>query len=290
MAIRSVSLFLMTSLLTTLLSTTLMFVAPLPARFLRLKFGRWLYWSFAVLSALLLYFVQPQWALFQFSLLLVVGIYSDLESLKIPVFASAFSATTITTLSFLFLVNAWSVSQGLSLSDLLKGHMTQAMEAAGGLTSVPSASVNLDTVIHLLPAFVSIFFMFLLFISLVFVKANHREPLTLFRAPDYLMWPTIACIAGTFFISSEQNFMLQKAFENGLYAFLAIYYFQGLSVMGFFMARSPLNYFVKSILFLIAALYAFSILIAVGVVDFWMDFRKMWLKNLLNQNRRTQGE
>lgn len=266
-----------------------MFVAPLPARFLHLQFGRLAYWAFTLASSAALAVWQPQWALFQFTLLLVVGLFTDLEQLHIPTFYSAIASVFISVISFILLVTAWARFQGTRLVAFLNEHLAEALTAAGQMQNVET-TIKPEYILSMMPALLSIMLMFLIFVSLVFVRSGRREPLTAFKTPDVLIWPTIMTLAGTFLINPDEYFYAQKLSANLLYIFGAAYYFQGLSVLGFFFKRFRMNYFLKAVIFFVLGFHLFMVVIGIGVSDFWFNYRKTWYKGLMKREstRRTK--
>lgn len=274
----------------TLLTSSVVFFASLAARLMRLQFGRKPYWAFAIVSSLALSFVSPVWAFYQVMVLLLVGLYADLEEQGIPLFYTAMFAVGMTTTAGFLLLGAWAKLQKMSLTAFLTSQINTAMEAT---KKIPNFQWVLEPqqIVFLVPAFIAIALMFLIFMSLVFVRrpttqgmARVVEPITEFHAPDSMVWVFISAIAVYFLWQSPQdNRLLQNISLNLVYLTTAIYYFQGLSIVGFFFKRMQLNYFLKAGLFFLISVHLFAVVVGLGLSDLWFNYRSKWYnKKMVN--------
>lgn len=282
---KNLGLFIMASALTTMLSVVFMLMAPLPARYLRLSYGRVFYWAFAIISSSALMAVSPAWALSQFICLLVVGIYSDLEQVKLPMFYAALSSVILSGLSLFFLLSVWAKTQQKGLSGLLKGYINEVMLASEKVQRLP-VEITPEMVLAVFPAIVGFMMMALLFMAVFFIKPqqNSSEKLSSFRAPDNVIWLFIISMAGTFLLDPAKGFYLHKFMSNAFYLLAAVYYFQGLAVLGFFFKRIRLHYFLKAGMFFIFAFHLFIFVAVLGLSDVWFSYRSKWHKKVVNNN------
>lgn len=280
--------FIVMSVLTTLLSATVTFAAPLPARLLRLNYGRWVYWAFTILSSAALVPLSLPWAISQFILLLAIGLFTDLEQMNIPMFYSALSSILISGLSLVLLIIMWARVNGMGLTAVLKTKIDEALSVTQKMQSM-DMPITSDQVLSMFPAVIAISLMLLIFVSLVFGKPGDRkERLTAFQVPDFMVWLFIGAMAGTFLIDGEtpdeKHFWVQKAFCNLLYVTSAGYYFQGLAVVGFFMKRLKVHYFLKAAVFLVLSLHLFIFVAAFGLSDVWFSYRSKWHRKTVKNN------
>jgi hypothetical protein len=281
---KSVGIFFLTSILTMLLSATVMFIAPLPARFLRLSYGRTPYWIFTLVSTMAVVPISMAWSLSQFILLLTVGLFTDLEQLKVSTFYSAVSAVFISSVSFLFLLGTWARTQHTDLKTMLNAKISEFLTMT---QRVQSAEFPLEAaqVVSLLPALIAISLMLLIFVSAIFIKAGSRQhALTAFKVPEYIIWFFIPALAGTFLVDPVKHFWLQKTLCNGLYILGAAYYFQGLAIVGFYLKRLKLNYFIKVALFFVLTVHLFVFVAAFGLSDVWFSYRSRQYKKMIKDN------
>lgn len=283
---KNLGLFVLVSALTTALSAALMLMAPLPARYLRLSFGRTAYWLFAVASSTALFFFSPAWALSQFILLLLIGLYTDLEQNKVPTFYAGVISVFFSSVSLFFLLGTWARSQQTSLVPLIKGYVETALQASQKIQQLP-VHVTAEAVMGAFPALVSFVLMVMVCISVLFVKPQSKtEKISAFRAPDSLIWVFIMALAATFLLDVQKAFYVQTAASNLLYFCGAIYYFQGLAVAGFFLQKMRVNYFLKAGLFFVLAFHLFVFVAVLGLSDVWFSYRSKWYKKLLKDNPR----
>lgn len=281
---KSVGVFLSISLLTTLLSATLIFFAPLSARFLRLNFGRAAFWIFALVSSSLISAWSLPWALSQFIVLLAVGLFTDLEEMKLPLFYSALSSVFISGLSFILLITVWAKSQKTDLASILKLRINEAIAMT---QKMQSAELPLGTpeVLALFPALVAISLMLVVVIGAMFVKGGGRqEKLTAFKVPEAVIWVFIGALAGTFLVDVNKFFWIQKAFCNALYVVSAFYFFQGLAVVGFILQRMKVNYFLKVAMFFLLTFHLFIFVAAFGLSDVWFGYRSRLYRKVVKTN------
>lgn len=269
----------------TLLTSTFVLMAPLAARFLRLNFGRWPYWIFAALSPLALLIFVPQWAFYQSVILLLVGIFADLEEQKLPLFYSAASSVALTVLTFLLMLMGWAKYQQTTLVPFLKQHIATTVELAQKLPNF-DLKVDIQQILLLTPALIAISMMTLVCLSLIFVKSKPEgtERLTEFRIPDHAIWVLIAALAGVFLLKMPEQFVAQKICLNTLYIMAAGYYFQGLSILAFFFNKMRMNYFFKAGLFFILGVHLFVFVVGLGLSDLWFNYRSRgYKKELMNR-------
>lgn len=232
--------------------------------------------------ALLVFF--PQWALAQMSVFLLMGLYSELESQKVSRFYSALSAVAISVLAVFFSLSLWSQSQKIALSTFLKKQIASTVMLSPQMKGL-SSSVDATQIVSVMPAFLALIFMILVFFGILFVRQEGRQDkLSTFKIPEHLVWTLVLALAGTFLLDVQKVFILQKVAVNILFVLLCFYYFQGLAVLGFFMHRARLNYFLKVAIFFVLAFHLFAVVVALGISDVWLNYRAKILKNYVKNN------
>ena len=276
--------FILISLLTTMLTASFLFMAPLGARYLHLSFNRFFYWSFSLVSTAALLVVFPQWALAQMSVFLLMGLYSELEAQKVSRFYAALSAVAVSVLAVFFSLSLWSQSQKIALSTFLKKQIANTVMLSPQMKGL-SSTVDATQIVSVMPAFLALIFMILVFFGVLFIRQEGRhDKLSTFRVPDQLVWVLIVALAGTFLLDVQKVFVIQKMAVNVLFVLLCFYYFQGLAVMGFVMHRARFNYFLKVAIFFVMAFHLFAVVVAIGVSDVWFNYRARILKNYVKNN------
>jgi hypothetical protein len=150
-----------------------------------------------------------------------------------------------------------------------------------------SLSVQVDAmqVVTILPAFVAFLLMILIFFAVLFIRPEgKKEKMTTFKVPEGTIWFFTLALAGSFLIDPNKAFLLQKTSYNILFICSALYYFQGLAVLGYVMDRLRVNYFLKVAIFFIMAFHLFALVVALGLSDVWFGYRSKVIKNLIKNN------
>ncbi len=278
------SQFAVVSLLTTLLTASFLFMAPLGARYLHMSYGRWQYWLFAAVSTTGLIFVFPQWALAQGIVFLLMGLYAELELQKVSRFNAAFSAVATTLVAAFFAMTVWAQSKNVGLITFLKNQVSETMLASPQIKDLP-VPIEAMQIVTMLPALVAFLMMILVCFGVLFIRPlGKKEKITSFQVPDNMIWVLIASLAGSFLVDPIKMFVLQKVCFNLLFVCSAAYYFQGLAVLGFLMDRVRMNYFFKVALFFVLGFQLFAAVVALGVAEVWFNFRSKVFKNLIKSN------
>lgn len=97
----------------------------------------------------------------------------------------------------------------------------------------------------------------------------HRDYLRKWRAPEWLVWPTLLC--GLFLVWEQEPFTLIAG--NLLKPILVIYFFQGMSILAYFLdslrVRGPL----RVLLYGAGILFLVPMVVSFGFFDLWFNFR-----------------
>ncbi len=262
----------LSSVLGLVLSYTFVVLAVLPIRYLRLQFGRSVFWTVALMgSGSLLLFGFWQWAGVYLTLCLLIGSYRELEEKKLSLFTSSLLAISITltgamTLFFSFLKitkNDWQSFLLLKTKPLMD--QFQQLPRFQGLSS--------ETVIWYLPSGLIITLMMILFISLTISPTGkaQRKTLLRFKLPDFLIWAFIFGL-GLAFIPAQQSLISFVGF-NLLIITLAAYFFQGLAVFVCFLDRFEIHGFWRLLALFLIFFQMFLFVCGLGILDYWFDFR-----------------
>jgi uncharacterized protein YybS (DUF2232 family) len=96
--------------------------------------------------------------------------------------------------------------------------------------------------------------------------------LTLWKAPENLVWLLIA--SGLMLLAPIE--ILETIGTNLLIICCLIYFFQGLAIAGFFFRRKKVPVFFRWLfyMFIVVQQYVVILVIAFGLFDIWVDFRK----------------
>lgn len=99
------------------------------------------------------------------------------------------------------------------------------------------------------------------------------ENLKIWKAPEILVWVLIACGFSAFIIPGWLGILGL----NGLLILGLIYFFQGISIVSFWLDRKSAPPFLKAVIYTFIAIQQYlAVIIAVlGLFDLWFDFRKI---------------
>ncbi len=89
------------------------------------------------------------------------------------------------------------------------------------------------------------------------------------RAPEWLVWPTIITGVTVLFDLGAASEWGQNLFKF----FMAIYAIQGISVLAFFFNHWKVHRFLQALGYIVAILLVMPLLLAIGFFDLWFDFR-----------------
>jgi uncharacterized protein YybS (DUF2232 family) len=103
-----------------------------------------------------------------------------------------------------------------------------------------------------------------------------QEELTLWKSPEYLVWLVIA--SGLMMLLPIED--LKVLGLNLLIVTGTIYFFQGLAIVGFYLVKWKLPFFVKGLVYTVLFLQQFASMAAavLGLFDVWFDFRRLTKK------------
>lgn len=263
--------------------------SPLPLVLSHFKKGRYWTWAAAAVNAILVYFAAGGVSLC-FYLVFVTSL-----SLSLPEWLlrrkrlEEVAVFSLVTLLFCGLVTALVYWQWTHLNPVseIRMQITAAVDFLA--QSVPQtahspALAELEDwkrdVLVEFPSVVAVFALVLTWVNLVIVlKANPsgiRKKLGLddaflkkWKAPEPLVWPTIAC--GFVFLAGNGQFANWAL--NGFKFLMAIYALQGLSILSFLFDVWSIRGFFRFTGFLISIFLMMPLLLSLGFFDLWFDFR-----------------
>ncbi len=272
----------MTSVLGLVLSYTFVVLAVLPIRYLRLQFGRSIFWAVALLgSGGLLLFHFWQWAGVYLTLCLLIGSYRELEERKLSLFMASISSIAITLtgalvlfFSFLKMTKTdWQTYLLLKIKPIMD--QFQQLPRFQGMSS--------ESVIWYLPSGLTIMLMLILFISLTISPTGkaQRKNLLSFKLPDFLIWSFILGVALSFIPAQES--LISFVGYNLLIISLASYFFQGLAVFVCFLDRFEIHGFWRLLALFLIFFQMFLFVCGLGILDYWFDFRSQTSQRKIKQ-------
>lgn len=103
-----------------------------------------------------------------------------------------------------------------------------------------------------------------------------RDFLRSYSSPEWLVWPSIVCIAGLVFEAGKAS----QVASNLLKPLLVIYFFHGMSILAYFLdsfrLRGPLRY----VLYSLGLIFLTPMIVSFGFFDLWFNFRSRFEPNV----------
>lgn len=242
------------------------------------------FWATAVLliAALLVAgntdFKISQTAIYVGAIWMTLGSYNELEKRGVNWRMTGLFAVLTGTL--FALAGYFLVLKDLGSIEAVK-EMLEPLIAAFA-KSAPNASITADDLVSLLPGIFMGSLVGALALGLmleskaakIFGVKRERVASSLrwleFRAPDAVIWTTLI----TALIAATSQTIWQTLSLNILFVTLTVFFFQGLAVVEFSMRYYRLGFFTRAMTYLLIILQLAPILVFVGFVDYWVDFRR----------------
>lgn len=263
----------------------------IPLRGFRLAAGGWAYWTVSLTAGVGL--VLGGWwflaALFM-SLVTVVGIYTDLEDRGYSLSASGFASVIITSLGLAGGFGLWAAVRGPTWPGVLVNQIETYLNSIPGWTE--KIQIEAKDIVAQLPSLTIVSLMIGLFLALLFQKRIMSlagmarivpQHLSRFAVPDFFIWTLIASLAGIFLGRSHPWAMAVGV--NLLNVSAVVFFFQGLAVVTTFLRALRVSWIWQTLVLVIFVTQLFVLVSAIGLVDYWMDFRLR-----LNRRRQQQTE
>ncbi len=249
-------------------------------RGLRVVAGENLYWTIGIgVSAAILAIGWPLFALFYFGLVLLIGVFSDLEEKGYDVTGAGLISS-----GFLFLAGGglfafWVSRQG---SDWLQNLVTRFEESIQ--TALPNMQLPIpaEEIVKNAPSLIFMIFGTALLFALLlenrvtkpFVRRSvNPRKLIFFRVPDFFIWiflPSVLLTFGKFEEFKKYEWIASNIFNICFF----LYFFQGLAVVASLFKRMKVSVIWRTLLMLFVALQLFVFVGVIGFADYWLDFRK----------------
>ena len=267
-----------------LLSMTTFVFGAMPMRAVRLAFGRLPFWAgFALASASLAVAGLPAYALLVFSLVVLVGVYTDVEEHGGSVFISGFTGVLTAVGTTALCGGLWLHRAKIHLLDEVRSLLTQFEAATVNANS--TFTINADTFIQQLPSAAVIALLVALGIALIgetkllswvgYPKVQSPasdQRLSMFRIPDVFVWVAIAAIFGSFVKHGQAQVELVSL--NVLNVLVVMFFFQGIAIVSQAFRTFKVSPFWRGLWYVVLVFQLFFLVSLVGFADFWVEFRE----------------
>lgn len=272
-------LLLSTSAMLTILTIIL---GALPLRLLRVSFGAALYWSGSVaISAALAASGEHLMGAAFATLTLLIGIYSEAEKQYDGTFSPGAIAVLATSGLLAAAVAVWSDVTNTNLFQAIK-EVAQTI-ANRAIEMNPQLEMKADVIAWQAPSFIMVVMILALGAALMWEHRGRRwfgmtEPaakpknLIAFRVPASFVWIAIASGAAALIQHNVQ--WAQILGMNVLNVMVALYFLQGMAVVGHMFKTFKVSPFWQTLWYIILFVQLFPLVAFVGFADFWFEFRE----------------
>ncbi|MBK9324694.1 MAG: DUF2232 domain-containing protein [Bdellovibrionaceae bacterium] len=265
---------------------TVVFGAPL-MRVLRMTYGAIAYWLLGLLVTIGFWLIDmPAPSVFVGSVWMTLGAYMELERRGLRWAAAAPLGVSA---GVLFFVGTAALSLMNAGVYNLAGAEVLVKQFVDKLYKVnPSMQIEASLLVQLIPSAVVTVLIVALGVGLIFERRafswlklpreNVASQLNLleFRLPDFIIW-----VAMTAFLLTMENFNV-KALEilglNIVNVVTALYFFQGLAIMEVGFRTFRASALLRAAVYIILVGQLFPVVSAIGLIDYWVDFRKRFRK------------
>jgi hypothetical protein len=287
----------------TVLTALFLFLGTPLLRVLRNVYGSWKYWISGVAVTALMLTVLPSsviYAFLFFSLWVTTGFYQELEEKGRGNFWTALLSVLIG--SSLVIVGPAVVAHALhlDLTALLKESFDQILQQISPGKSLKELGISAEGIVGQLPSMLIVVHIMSLAFALMLdrkmaqvfglrhEKIASEMKLLEFKVPDVLIWLTMFSFLFSFVnVGPAWTSVVSLNVFNVM---MGIYFFQGLAVLEVCFLAFRIGSFFRFLIYLLVVGQLFFLLSLVGVVDYWVDFRRRLRKWRLNERSRNNGE
>lgn len=276
-------------------SFTIVFGA-LPLLTLKKNQSSLVYYLISLLVVLVLMAVKavPQ-AITYFCLMLVVGLFFEIEKRLRHLLYSSLLAIFLSGGITVGLVVQWLNQKGLTLIQTLETEITQFVNSMNQVNS--QLHLDAQSLVMQIPSGAFAVMVVALAIAIIMVdrfqvllrmpvtkgsgmvsenKSMQVEPRSKldFSLPSYFIWFVMFAFLGTFL--NQNNAWIEGISINVLNSILILYFFQGLAVIASFFKFFAVGPIWQAVMYMLLVGQLFLFVSLLGVVDYWVEFRIRW--------------
>lgn len=264
---------------------------------LRRKYGRVAYWGVSSgLSAVMFAAHFPAMALAFFSLVVLVGVFAELEELGLSFPLCLFFTLAINALFASGAFVLWVVSTGPKWSQQVLAGMENLLKPLAQMN--PQLQVHYFDLMLQLPSILLILWIGALYLAVLLEPRlsgdenttaeevmGMRRQLREFRLSDVVVWVFIASLLGAF--GGWGHTAVEAVSANALNVCLMLFFLQGIAVVARFFEVWRIGTIWQVMFMVIIVIHLFLFVAALGLMDYWFDFRTRLQKRAGEFNRET---
>lgn len=248
---------------------------------LRRKSGRLLYWGLGVVLSVGMFAVQFKLlAIGYFSLVLLVGIFAELEELGLSLNVSSFFTLVINSLIWAGVCAAWISTIGSKWSSIVLTQLETFLKPLE--TYNPGLQLNYFDLLLQMPSVLLMTWMAALYLAILLesrmlraeqpgLELPMRGQLKEFRVPDAAVWMFILALLGKF--GGFSNQAVEAFSANCLNVCFMLFFFQGIAVISRSFEKIRMGLLWQTLFMVLIVVYLFLFVSILGLMDYWFDFR-----------------
>lgn len=276
---------------------------------LRRQLGRSGFWFLGLTISAAFYFTPVKHLGVAFlSLVLLIGVFSELEEFGFSFMVSAFFTLLINCLLVAGAFALWVSRVGPKWPQLVTGYLESAFKPVAELN--PTLTINFADLMVQLPSVIVVLWMGSIYLAVLLerrlmgsdaaiflepVEAHMttgahphvplREQLSEIRMPDPVVWIFIASLLGAF--GGLELRWLEVLSANTLNICFVLFFFQGVAVVTKFFESLKMGFFWQFVFMALIIVHLFLFVSLVGLVDYWLDLRTRMNKRPTEFKRET---
>lgn len=270
---------------------------------LRRKFGRIGYWGISTaLSAVFFALSLKMFAIAFFSLVVLIGVFSELEEMGFSLKISAFFALTINALLSSGAMVFWIYSTGPKWSQQVLATLEAMLKPLAEIN--PHIQIKHYELMLVIPSVVLILWIAAIYLAILLEsklvsedvattttaadqpKLSMRRQLVELKMPDAIVWIFTASLLGTF--GGFGNQYVEAVAANVLNVCTMLFFLQGIAVVAKFFEKLRISAFWQTLLMVLVVLYLFLFVSLIGLTDYWLDYRSRMAKRTEEFNRELE--
>lgn len=199
----------------------------------------------------------------------MVGVFFELDEKNVRIRRSGFLSLFAGLLTATLTAVTWMLATGAEWKAQLTTQLEAGLKALTdlGVTNLPKVS----DVMGQLPSAIIVVLMFSLFFAVLTRAKKAKNSILEIRNPDAMIWFLIASVSLSFVHHGREDLRLIGL--NILNVVSVCYFFQGLAVAASYLKKLKVNQPWQGLILVFVSIQ-FMVVSAIGVVDYWIDFRK----------------
>jgi ABC-type uncharacterized transport system fused permease/ATPase subunit len=264
--------------------TALTYVLGAPLlKVMRLRAGRAGYWVIGTGIAGAFWFGDARaMALAFFSLVVLMGVFDELEESGLSFMVSGFFTLLINSMLSAGAFAVWMAQAGPKWSQQILSFLDGLLKPLADIN--PHLQVSSSDLMLQLPSVIVLLWIGAIYLSVLLERfllgGEHQLPpgrvsmraqLGEFRLPDPVVWLFIAALLGSF--GGFKLPLVETVSVNVMNISLMLFFLQGLAVVTKFFETARISFFWQALMMFLILMYLFLFVAVLGLMDFWLDFR-----------------